>query len=143
MLRPGVEGIRGSMVIRLRPCMRSNTSLLSSTPPPPPSLPSLCLRGSKVWCLWHFEYRDWIAVSGGGRDTVHSLQSLSWTIISRPASQVDQSMQQCIDRLTNQPRNQPTNQPINTSTNPINEPINLSTNQSCQTNDTSPINQSH
>ena len=28
---------RGSMVIRLRPCIRSSTSLLSSTPPPPRS----------------------------------------------------------------------------------------------------------
>ena len=34
MLRPGIVGMRGSMVIKLRPCMRSSTSLLSSTPPP-------------------------------------------------------------------------------------------------------------
>ena len=33
MLRPGTEGIRGSMVIRLRPCMISSTSIISSTPP--------------------------------------------------------------------------------------------------------------
>ena len=36
MLRPGDVGMRGSMVIRLRPCVRSSTSLLSSTPPPLP-----------------------------------------------------------------------------------------------------------
>ena len=30
----GIVGMRGSMVIRLRPCKRSSTYLLSSTPPP-------------------------------------------------------------------------------------------------------------
>ena len=35
MLRPGIVGMRGSMVIRLWPRMRSSTPLLSSTPPPP------------------------------------------------------------------------------------------------------------
>ena len=39
MLRPGIVGKRGSMVIRLRPCLRSSTSLLSSTPPLPPRRP--------------------------------------------------------------------------------------------------------
>ena len=34
MPRPGIVGMRGSMVIRLRPCMISSTSLRSSTPPP-------------------------------------------------------------------------------------------------------------
>ena len=34
VLRPGIVGIQGSMIIRPRPCMRSSTSLLSCTPPP-------------------------------------------------------------------------------------------------------------
>ena len=38
MPRPGIVGMRGSMAIRLRPCMRSSISLLSSTPPPFPPL---------------------------------------------------------------------------------------------------------
>ena len=33
MLRPGIVGMRGSMVIRLRSCMRSSASLLSNTHP--------------------------------------------------------------------------------------------------------------
>ena len=37
MLRPVIVGMRGSMVIPLRPCMRSSASLLSSTTPPPSS----------------------------------------------------------------------------------------------------------
>ena len=35
MLLPGTVGMRGYMVVRLRPCIRSSTYLLSSTPPPP------------------------------------------------------------------------------------------------------------
>ena len=35
MLRPGIVGMPGSMVIRLRPCIISITYLLSSAPPPP------------------------------------------------------------------------------------------------------------
>ena len=37
MLRPGIVRMRGSTVIRLRPCMRLITYLLSGTPPPPPT----------------------------------------------------------------------------------------------------------
>ena len=44
MLRLGIAGMRGSMVIRPRPCMRSSTSLLSSTPhPTPPTKKKLTL----------------------------------------------------------------------------------------------------
>ena len=39
MLRPGIVGMRGSMAIRLRPCMISSTSLLSSNTAPPPAPP--------------------------------------------------------------------------------------------------------
>ena len=47
MLRPGILRMRGSMVMRLRPCMSSSTSPLSSTPPPPFSLaPVFEVRGS-------------------------------------------------------------------------------------------------
>ena len=35
MLRPDIVGMQGSVAIRPRPCMRSSTSLLSSTPSPP------------------------------------------------------------------------------------------------------------
>ena len=35
MLRPDIVGMRGSMVIRPRLCMRPSTYPLSSTPPPP------------------------------------------------------------------------------------------------------------
>ena len=35
MPRTGIVGMRGSVAIRLRPCIRSSTSLLSSTPLPP------------------------------------------------------------------------------------------------------------
>ena len=38
VLRPGIVGMRESMVIRLRPCMTM------STPPPPPLVHPLCLR---------------------------------------------------------------------------------------------------
>ena len=38
MLRPGIVGMRGFMVVRLRPCMRSSTLYISPIehPPPPP-----------------------------------------------------------------------------------------------------------
>ena len=39
MSRPGIVGMRGPMVIRLRPRIRSSTSLLSSTRPSPPPRP--------------------------------------------------------------------------------------------------------
>ena len=50
MLRPAIVGMRGSMVIRLRPCMRSSASLLSSTLPPPTTrIPWVSLIFSQFW----------------------------------------------------------------------------------------------
>ena len=70
MLRPGVVVMRGSMVIRLRPCMRSSISLLSSTPT------SLCIAAFSLAQMAEVEAEGWRIIAESCR-TGEALQPAS------------------------------------------------------------------